>query len=211
MWAAKFSRRCGSREFGWVALSAANTQEHEESTVSRIGRKPIEIPKGVEVKVNGQSVSVKGAKGTLVRTIHPDVKVSVEGAAVKCVSAGVTQQQKALWGLSRMLIDNMVVGVSQGYTKNLEIVGVGYKAELKGKDLTVTVGHSHPVVVKAEKNVELATDGPTKIIVRGPDKEAVGRVAAGLRDIRPPEPYKGKGIRFSGEHIVKKAGKTAGK
>jgi large subunit ribosomal protein L6 len=179
--------------------------------VSRIGKMPVAIPKGVEVKVDGQKVAVKGPKGTLNREISPVVSVKVDGGAVLCTTPGETRQQKALWGLSRVLIANMVEGVLKGYRRELEIVGVGYKAEMKGKDLLVAAGLSHTVTWKAEPGVVLSTDGPNKIVIEGCDKEAVGRVAAGLRKIRPPEPYKGKGIRYAGEQIQRKAGKTAGK
>ncbi len=179
--------------------------------MSRIGKQPVVIPKGVEVKVDGQTVTVKGPKGTLSRTISPVVSVALDNGTIVCTTPGQTRQQKALWGLSRVLIANMVEGVEKGYRRELEIVGVGYKAEAKGKDLLVSAGLSHTVTWKAEPGITLTADGPTKIIVEGCDKEAVGRVASELRKIRPPEPYKGKGIRYAGEQILRKAGKTAGK
>jgi len=179
--------------------------------VSRIGRQPVPIPKGVEVKVDGQTVTVKGAKGTLTRQMHPAVSVKVDGGTVTCTTAGETRLQKSVWGMSRMLIANMVTGVVQGYEKKLEIIGVGYKAEMKGQDMVITIGYSHPVVIKAEKGLSLSAEGPSTIVVRGPDKETVGRVAAALRNVRLPEPYKGKGIRYVGEEVKRKAGKTAAK
>lgn len=179
--------------------------------MSRVGKKPIPIPSGVDVTVDGQDVTVKGPKGTLSRRIVDAVSVKIEDGTVACTVASEESEVMALWGLSRQLINNMVVGVSEGYRKELEIVGVGYRAELKGKGLAVAVGFAEPKEVKAVDGITFKTDGPNKVIIEGIDKEVVGRVAAEVRLIRPPEPYNGKGIRYAGEQIVRKAGKAAGK
>jgi large subunit ribosomal protein L6 len=179
--------------------------------LSRIGKLPIPIPDGVEVKVDGQKVSVKGAKGALSRTMPDKVKVVVEDNVVRCERIGVDKKADAAWGLSRVLVYNMVAGVTQGFAKNLEIVGVGYRAEVKGKDLSLAVGYSNPVMVAPPAGITFKTEGPTKITVEGIDKVLVGQVAADIRAVRPPEPYKGKGIKYAGEQILRKAGKAAGK
>ncbi|MBD3243170.1 MAG: 50S ribosomal protein L6 [Chitinivibrionales bacterium] len=179
--------------------------------MSRIGKLPISIPSGVDVKVQGQVVTVKGSKGTLSRTIPQGIAVAVEEQTVRCTPSVENKDTKAMWGLARMLISNMVHGVVEGYKKELEVVGVGYRAEAKGKALTVSVGFAAPVDVPAVDGITFRTDGPNKIVIEGIDKEVVGRVAAEVRKIRPPEPYNGKGIRYAGEHIVRKAGKAAGK
>jgi large subunit ribosomal protein L6 len=179
--------------------------------VSRLGKIPVDIPAGVQVKVDGQKIEVKGSKGTLTRQLHREIKAEVREGKVHFAPAAEGENVKALWGLNRVLVANMIVGVSKGYRKDLEIVGVGYKAELKGKDLQIAVGFSKPVLVKAEKGVTFSVSEPTKVGVDGCDKEIVGRVAAELRRIRPPEPYKGKGMKYAGEHIRRKAGKIAGK
>lgn len=179
--------------------------------MSRIGKLPVKIPSGVQAKLDGRRLELKGAKGTLIRDIPEEVKVEVAETEIVCLPAFESENTKALWGLTRVLIENMIIGVSKGYRKELEIVGVGYKAELKGKDLNVLAGYSSPVLFKARPGVVYTTEGPTKIIVEGIEKEAVGQAAADLRKIRPPEPYKGKGIRYAGEQVRRKAGKTAGK
>jgi len=178
--------------------------------VSRIGRQPVPVPKGVQVTVAGQVVTVKGPKGTLNHTLPAEVKARVEGSVVQCDGSVDSKRSKSVWGLSRVLLHNMMIGVTDGYQKNLEVVGVGYRAEMKGKDLVLAVGLSHPVRVRALDGITFSTEGP-KIAVKGADKEMVGRVAATLRSLRPPEPYKGKGIKYTDERIVRKAGKTAGK
>lgn len=183
--------------------------------MSRIGKQPISIIKGVDVSLAGHQITVKGPKGTLKREI-PDsflVEISAESIHVKMAkeTPEVSKEISSKWGLYRVLIDNMVCGVANGYTKDLEIVGVGYKAELKGKDLVVSVGYSHPVTVKSPAGITITTEGLTKVKVSGCDKELVGQVAADIRSIKKPEPYKGKGIRYAGEAVRKKAGKTAGK
>jgi large subunit ribosomal protein L6 len=177
--------------------------------LSRIGKVPIPIPKGVDVKVDGRMVIVKGPKGQLQQEVSPDIKVEVADGKVQCSAVAHLKDTKAKWGLYRVLIHNMITGVVSGYSKDLEIVGVGYKAEVKGKSLTLNVGHSHPVSVLAKGGVTFTVPAPNKINVSGIDKQAVGQVAAEIRAVRPPEPYQGKGIRFANEVIRKKAGKTA--
>ena len=179
--------------------------------MSRIGKKPIPIPKGVEVKINGSTVSVKGPKGTLVKTAHPAVKLAVENNEVLCTADPQDRLSKSVWGLWRVLINNMIEGVTTGYKKTLDIQGVGYKAEMKGKDLNIIVGFSHPVMFKPDAGISFKTETATRIIIEGNDKEAVGQITADIRSIRGPEPYKGKGIRYLGEYVRRKVGKAAGK
>lgn len=179
--------------------------------MSRIGKKPVEIAKGVEVSVAGQTVKVKGPKGQVERKIHDSMKAVVEGGAVKVVPKTEGAESARFHGLTRTLISNMVVGVTQGFSKTLTLVGVGYKAAQSGKNITLNVGYSHPVEVKAPAGVELKVDKTVNIVVSGPEKEVVGQLAASIRGIRPPEPYHGKGIRYMDEVIVTKVGKAAGK
>lgn len=179
--------------------------------MSRIGKKPVEIVKGVEISVNGQTVKVKGPKGAVERKIHDSMSAVVEGGALKVVPKTAGSESARFHGLTRTLISNMVVGVTQGFTKSLTLVGVGYKAAQNGKNITLNVGYSHPVEVKAPAGVELKVDKTVNIIVSGPEKEVVGQLAASIRGIRPPEPYHGKGIRYSEEVIATKVGKAAGK
>jgi large subunit ribosomal protein L6 len=179
--------------------------------LSRIGKKPIPIPKGVEVKVDGSTISVKGPKGTLVKTAHPAVKLTMENNEVLCTADPHDRLSKSVWGLWRVLINNMIEGVTTGYKKTLDIQGVGYKAEMKGKDLNIIVGYSHPVIIKPDAGISFKTETATRIIVEGYDKQAVGRITADIRSIRGPEPYKGKGIRYLNEHVRRKVGKAAGK
>jgi large subunit ribosomal protein L6 len=176
--------------------------------MSRIGRMPITIPSGVEVKVAGARVSVKGPKGTLEQDMHPDMKVSVADGVVTVERPSDEREHRALHGLTRSLVANMVEGVTNGYAKTLEIQGVGYRAALKGQNIELAVGYSHPVVVEAPKGVTFEVPQPTRIIVSGADKQEVGQVAANIRAIRKPDPYKGKGIRYQGEYVRKKAGKA---
>lgn len=176
--------------------------------MSRIGSAPIELPSGVEVKVDGQVVSVKGPKGTLTQDVGPQMGVAVDDGVVKVERADDERETKALHGLYRALIQNMVVGVTDGYEKELQAVGVGYRAALKGKNLELQVGFSHPVTVAALDGIEFDVPEPTRIIVRGTDKQKVGQVAADIRKVRPPEPYKGKGIRYIDEQVRRKAGKA---
>jgi large subunit ribosomal protein L6 len=177
--------------------------------MSRIGRQPIEIPDGVEVDVQASAVKVKGPKGELSQEIVRDMKVSLEDGAVKVERPTDRGEHRALHGLTRSLIANMVEGVTDGYEKRLEIQGVGYRAQLKGKTLELALGYSHPVTVEPPEGIEFEVPQPTEVIVRGIDKQLVGQVAADIRKRRPPEPYKGKGIRYRDEHVMRKVGKRA--
>jgi large subunit ribosomal protein L6 len=179
--------------------------------MSRIGKKPVPIPGNVEVTVNGSTVKVKGPKGELTRTFVPTMKIRVDDGTVLIDRPSDEKGDRALHGLTRALIANMVQGVTDGFRKTLEIVGVGYRAEKKGKNLVVSVGYSHPVEYPEPAGITLTTPQPTVIVIDGIDKQKVGQVAAELREFRPPEPYKGKGIRYQGEQVRRKAGKTAGK
>lgn len=179
--------------------------------MSRKGKVPVKIPAGVQVKIDGNRIEIKGSKGTLNHTVNPELKVEVKDGAIHCIPIVEGENVGALWGLNRMLIDNMVIGVTEGYKRELEIIGVGYKAEVKGKDLNIMVGYSSPVLFKARQGINYKIEGPTKIVIEGIDKEAIGQAAADIRRIRPPEPYKGKGIRYVGEYVRKKVGKAAGK
>lgn len=179
--------------------------------MSRIGKQPIAIPKGVQVTVSGQTVSVKGAKATLSREVHQDIGIKVEGEHVVLAPKAEGEASRKFHGLSRTLINNMVVGVTTGFTKRLKLVGVGYKAATAGKNLTLNLGYSHPINFEAPAGIELKIDGPTIVIVNGADKELVGQVAAKIRSFRAPEPYHGKGVRYEDERIATKVGKSAGK
>jgi len=176
--------------------------------MSRVGKTPITLPSGVDVKVSGRIVEVKGPKGSLTQDVDPAIHVSVDGGTVILGRDDDERSSRALHGLYRSLINNMVIGVSEGYSKELTAVGVGYRAALKGKRLELQVGFSHPVNVDAPDGITLEVPEPTKIIVSGIDKQLVGQVAANIRAIRPPEPYKGKGIRYVDEHVRRKAGKA---
>ena len=176
--------------------------------MSRIGKAPIELPKGVEVKVDKGVVRVKGPKGQLERTVRPEISVEVEDGQVVVKRSSEAKQHRAYHGLTRALVANMVEGVTDGYSKSLEIVGVGYRADKKGKNLVLTVGYSHEVQYPEPEGISLTTPNQTTIVVEGIDKQKVGQVAAELRAVRPPEPYKGKGIRYQGEQVRRKAGKT---
>ena len=177
--------------------------------MSRIGLKPIEIPAGVEIKVEENNVSVKGPKGKLSQTIDPRMNIKIEENIVTVERPDEEKETRSLHGTTRSLIFNMVEGVTKGFQKELEIIGVGYRAQLQGNKLVVNAGFSHPVEIEKEENIEFEVPKNTEIIVKGIDKEDVGRVAANIRAIRPPEPYKGKGIRYKGEHVRRKEGKTA--
>jgi large subunit ribosomal protein L6 len=176
--------------------------------MSRIGKSPIELPSGVEVKVSGAIVTVKGPKGSLTQEIQPSISVAIEDGTVTVSRESDERQVRALHGLTRSLINNMVIGVTEGYSKELTAVGVGYRAALKGNQLDLQVGFSHPVSIEAPDGITFDVPEPTKIIVSGIDKQMVGQVAANIRAVRPPEPYKGKGIRYSDEHVRRKAGKA---
>jgi len=179
--------------------------------VSRVGRKPIEIPKGVTITKNGSNVKVKGPKGELESRLHPNISVEIKDNELIVTRPDDTKENKALHGLTRALIQNMVNGVLNVFTKTLDIVGVGYRAELKGKNLLLNIGYSHPIYFIPPEGVVIQTPVQTQIIISGIDKQLVGLVAAKIRSIRKPEPYKGKGIKYSDEQIQRKAGKTAGK
>ena len=179
--------------------------------MSRIGKKPVELPSGVTATVDGTHVKVKGPKGELERTIHPDMKVTLEGTTITVERPSDESNHKALHGLSRTLVSNMVEGVSAGFKKTLELVGVGYKAEVKPYGLQLALGFSHPIEYRAPAGIKLSAPVPTQIIVEGANKEAVGQVAAEIRGFRPPEPYKGKGVKYQGEQIRRKAGKAGSK
>jgi len=176
--------------------------------MSRIGNNPIQIPGGVEVAVKDRHVSVKGPKGTLQRTFDERITVTVDDGVVTLGRVDDERESRALHGLSRALLANMVEGVNNGYSKELQAVGVGYRAALKGSSLELQLGFSHPVNVDAPDGISFEVPEPTKIIVSGIDKQLVGQVAADIRKIRPPEPYKGKGLRYSDEHVRRKAGKA---
>lgn len=178
--------------------------------MSRIGKKPVEIPIGVNVSLEGQVIKVKGPKGELHRTIHPAIKAEIVESEIKFSRPDDLKESRSLHGLTRALIQNMIIGVTDSYKKSLEIVGVGYKAELKGKNLLLNIGYSHPIYFVPPDEVKLEVPAPTQIIISGIDKELVGLVSAKIRSFRKPEPYKGKGIKYSDERIIRKAGKTAG-
>ncbi len=180
--------------------------------MSRIGRAPIEIPAGVTVKVDENNlVQVKGPKGELSRKINQDMKINIEGNTLTVTRPSDDKTHRSLHGLSRTLINNMVVGVTQGFTKNLEITGVGYRAAKQGKNLQLALGYSHPVIIEPPAGITLEAPTATTITVHGIDKELVGAIAANIRGWREPEPYKGKGIKYAGEHILRKEGKAGGK
>jgi large subunit ribosomal protein L6 len=179
--------------------------------MSRIGKKPVQVPKGITVELKGRNLAIKGPKGELERTFHPDMSLSVKDDLITVARPSDEQRHKALHGLTRTLVQNMVDGVTKGYAKRLEIQGVGYKAEVKPYGLNLALGLSHPVAYKAPKGIKLTVENNTLVKVEGADKELVGQVAAELRFLRPPEPYKGKGVRYFGEHVRRKAGKTGAK
>ena len=179
--------------------------------MSRIGKKPVPLPAGVTATVAGNSITVKGAKGTLARTLPAGIRVSVADGAVVVERGGDEPRDRSLHGLSRTLVANMVEGVSKGYQKSLEIQGVGYKAETKPFGVNLVVGLSHQVPFKAPEGIKIVCETPTLVRIEGISKELVGQVAAEIRSVRPPEPYKGKGIRYVGEFVRRKAGKTGAK
>ena len=179
--------------------------------MSRIGRHPIAVPAGVEVKIDGSTVTVKGPKGTLTRTVHKNMNVAMEDGQVVVTRPDDSNLNKSLHGLTRTLIANMVEGVEKGYTKELEVNGVGYRAQKQGKDLVLNIGYSHQVVMSEIEGITIDVPNPNKVVVSGPDKQKVGQFAAEIREKRPPEPYKGKGIKYADEVIRRKVGKTGGK
>jgi large subunit ribosomal protein L6 len=177
--------------------------------MSRIGLKPIEIPSGVEVKLNGNTVTVKGPKGELTRELHSDMKVVIAETQVTVERPSDQKEHRSLHGTTRSLLANMVEGVSKGFEKQLQIIGVGYRAQKQGNKVIVNAGYSHPVEIDPIEGIEIDVPSNTSVIVKGIDKEKVGAVAANIRGIRPPEPYKGKGIRYVDEYVRRKEGKTA--
>jgi len=179
--------------------------------MSRIGRKPITLPKGVDVSVKGERIVVKGGKGELSTHMMPGVDVKIEGGIVSVSRENDEKQTRASHGLIRALVANMITGVSEGFQKTLELVGVGYRAQMQGKKLVLSLGYSHPVEFEAPNGIEIVVENPVKIVVKGIDKQAVGQISAVIRGFRPPEPYHGKGIRYGGEHIIRKAGKAGAK
>jgi large subunit ribosomal protein L6 len=179
--------------------------------MSRIGRKPVTVPKGVTLQLEGNSVAVKGPRGELRRSLHPEMQIALDKDQFTVARPSEEKRHKALHGLTRTLVQNMVDGVSKGFSKTLEIQGVGYKAEAKPYGVNLIVGYSHPVKYEAPKGIKISVDNNTVVKIDGADKELVGQVAAELRAVRPPEPYKGKGIRYQGEHVRRKAGKTGAK
>ena len=176
--------------------------------MSRIGRQPVAIPAGVEVKLDGSTVTVKGPKGTLTKTVHSNMKVELDGATVVVTRPDDSNLNKSLHGLTRTLIANMVEGVEKGYSKELEVNGVGYRVAMQGKDLVLNIGFSHQVIMPSPEGTTVETPTPNKIVISGPDKQIVGQFAAEVREKRPPEPYKGKGIKYADEHIRRKEGKA---
>jgi large subunit ribosomal protein L6 len=177
--------------------------------MSRIGRQPILVPSGVEIAVEPELVRVKGPKGELQERISRDMKVQQEDGQLTVTRPSDRRDHRALHGLTRSLVANMVQGVTDGFEKRLQIQGVGYRAALRGKDIELSVGYSHPVAIEAPAGIEFEVPLPTQIVVRGASKQAVGEIAARIRKVRPPEPYKGKGIRYEGEYVARKVGKRA--
>lgn len=176
--------------------------------MSRRGRKEIDVPSGVDVKVDGHVITVKGPKGTLTRELHKDMIIEQEGNVIKVSRPSEDKMHKSLHGLTRTLVHNMVVGVTEGFKKELEIQGVGYRAAKQGKDLVMNLGYSHQVIMPEIDGISIEVPAPNKIVISGPDKQAVGQFAAVVREKRPPEPYKGKGIRYVGEYVQRKEGKA---
>jgi len=176
--------------------------------MSRVGKKPIEIPAGVTVTATNGQVTVKGPKGELSRTFNPDITISIEENVINVSRPSDVKEHRALHGTTRAVIANMIEGVSKGFVRNLELIGVGYRAQKQGNKLVLNVGYSHPVEIEPEEGIEIEVPANTKISVKGADKERVGALAANIRGVRPPEPYKGKGIRYEGEFVRRKEGKT---
>jgi large subunit ribosomal protein L6 len=176
--------------------------------MSRIGRLPIPVPSAVDVTIDGRQVTVKGPKGTLSRSLHPDMSVSQEDGTIVVTRPTEQKTHKQLHGLTRTLVNNMVIGVTEGYRKGLEITGVGYRAALNGKKLTLNLGYSHQIEIEPPPGIDFELESPTRLAVIGIDKELVGQIAAKVRSTRKPEPYKGKGVRYAGEQIRRKAGKA---
>lgn len=176
--------------------------------MSRIGNKVITLPAGVEISQNGNEVTVKGPKGELTTTFSPLISINIEGNEVTLTRPDDTKESKTMHGTMRANLNNMVVGVSEGFQKSLDLIGVGYRAQLQGKKLVLNVGYSHPVEIEAPQGIEFEVPSNTNVLVKGINKQVVGEVAANIRGVRPPEPYKGKGIRYTGEYVRRKEGKT---
>lgn len=176
--------------------------------MSRVGKKPIEVPTGVTVTIDKSTVTVKGPKGELTRTFNSDIAISLEENVINVTRPSDVKEHRALHGTTRALLSNMVEGVSKGFERGLELIGVGYRAQKQGNKLVLNVGYSHPVEIEPEAGIEIEVPSATKVVVKGTSKERVGALAANIRDVRPPEPYKGKGIRYEGEYVRRKEGKT---
>ena len=179
--------------------------------MSRIGRMPITVPEGVDVKLDGNVITVKGKNGTLTRELNPVMNVAIDGSVITVTRPNDEKQNRSLHGLTRTLINNMIIGVTEGYKKTLEVNGVGYRVQKQGKQVVMNLGYSHQVIVEENDDITLTVEGTNKIIVSGPDKQKVGQFAAEIREKRPPEPYKGKGIKYDYEVIRRKEGKTGAK
>lgn len=177
--------------------------------MSRVGKKPIEIPTGVTITNDNNTVTVKGPKGELTRTFSQELAITVEENVLTVVRPSDSKEHRTIHGTTRALLNNMVLGVTNGFERGLELIGVGYRASKQGNKLVLNVGYSHPVEITPEQGIEVEVPANTKIVIKGIDKERVGALAANIRDVRPPEPYKGKGIRYEGEHVRRKEGKTA--
>lgn len=177
--------------------------------MSRVGNKLLEIPAGVSVLIDNSNVTVKGPKGELTRSFHPDMKINIEDNILTVTRPTDNKEHRSLHGTTRSILGNMVEGVSNGFERSLELIGVGYRAQKSGNKLTLNVGYSHPVEIVPEDGLEIEVPTNTKLTIKGIDKERVGALAANIRDVRPPEPYKGKGIRYEGEYVRRKEGKTA--
>ena len=175
--------------------------------MSRIGKKPVPLPKGVNASVSGQTVEVKGPKGTLTFTATDDVTITMENGSVKVTPRGTSKRARQQWGLTRSMVENLTIGVTTGFKKEMELVGVGYRAAMQGKDVKLSLGYSHDVVFEVPAGITVTTPKPTEIVIEGIDAQKVGQVAANIREWRSPEPYKGKGIRYKGEFIFRKEGK----
>ena len=179
--------------------------------MSRIGRMPITVPEGVDVKLDGNVITVKGKNGTLTRELNPAMNVAIDGSVITVTRPNDEKQNRSLHGLTRTLINNMIIGVTEGYKKTMEVNGVGYRVQKQGKQVVMNLGYSHQVIVEENDDIALTVEGTNKIIVSGPDKQKVGQFAAEIREKRPPEPYKGKGIKYDYEVIRRKEGKTGAK
>ena len=175
--------------------------------MSRIGKKPVAVPSGITANVEGQTVKIKGPKGALQVVLHDDVSVKLDGGEIKVDPRFETKRARSQWGTSRTLIANLIAGVSKGFEQRLEIAGVGYRASVQGKNLQIALGYSHDIVYPIPEGITIATPRPVEIVITGSDRQKVGQVAAEIRDYRPPEPYKGKGIKYAGERIFRKEGK----